>query len=121
MGDTEMILRRILAERILERDSAMGTLIQMRSLVEKAFRGQRFAAHSRDLKGCNDVLCITQPELVTELHYQYLQASADIVETNTFNSTSVSMADYKLEPFVYEMNVAGARAAKKAVEAIRAQ
>src|SRR6185369_16466940 len=98
MGDTEMILRQLLAERILVLDGAMGTLIQMRRLDEKAFRGERFAAHSRDLKGCNDVLCITQPELITELHYQYLQAGADIVETNTFNSTSVSMADYKLEP-----------------------
>jgi 5-methyltetrahydrofolate--homocysteine methyltransferase len=118
MIDTAGTLAKLLGERILILDGAMGTMIQMEGLDEKAFRGERFAAHRRDLKGCNDLLCVTQPELITEMHLQYLKAGADIVETNTFNSTSISMADYGLETCVYEMNVAGARAAKKAVELV---
>jgi len=121
MNDTEKILRQLLAERILVLDGAMGTMIQAHRLDEAAFRGRRFAAHSRDLKGCNDVLCITQPELITDIHRQYLEAGADIVETNTFNSTSVSMADYQLEPYAYDLNVAGAKAARKAVELVTAK
>jgi 5-methyltetrahydrofolate--homocysteine methyltransferase len=121
MSDTETLLRKILAERILVLDGAMGTMIQMHGLDEKAFRGARFAGHERDLKGCNDLLCLTQPGLITDIHFQYLQAGADIVETNTFNSTSVSMADYRLEPYVYEINVAGARAARNAVDRLMAQ
>src|ERR671918_369617 len=121
MTETGKILRRLLAERILVLDGAMGTMIQWHKLDEKAFRGDRFAGHSHDLKGCNDVLCLTQPELITNIHVQYLEAGADIIETNTFNSTSVSMADYRLEPDVYDMNVAGARAAKEAVELVVAK
>src|SRR5581483_2488935 len=121
MTGSEKQLREILSRRVAILDGAMGTMIQARRLDEAAFRGARFAAHPRDLKGCNDVLCITQPDLVADIHFQYLQAGADIVETNTFNSTAVSMADYGLEPFVYEMNVAGARAAKAAVARARAQ
>ncbi len=102
-------------------DGAMGTMIQAHKLDEKAFRGAKFAGHSQDLKGCNDVLCITQPDLITEIHAQYLEAGADILETNTFNSTSISMADYKLESYAYDLNVAGARAAKKAVELVAAK
>jgi 5-methyltetrahydrofolate--homocysteine methyltransferase len=120
MTDTENNLRRLLSKRILVLDGAMGTMIQMRRLDEKAFRGERFAGHTHDLKGCNDLLCVTQPELITDLHRQYFEAGADIVETNTFNSTSISMADYKLEPYVYEMNFAGARTAKKAAEVVMA-
>jgi 5-methyltetrahydrofolate--homocysteine methyltransferase len=116
MSEKEKVLRAIMAERIILLDGAMGTLIQARRLDEAAFRGARFARHSRDVKGCNDLLCITQPELITELHLQYLDAGADIVETNTFNSTSISMADYGLESCVYELNRAGAQAARKAVE-----
>ncbi len=118
---TEKTLRKLLAERILILDGAMGTMIQMHGLDEKAFRGERFAVHDRDLKGCNDLLCMTQPELITKIHLEYLKAGADIVETNTFNSTSISMADYGLEPYVYELNAAGARAAKKAVELLLAK
>ncbi len=118
MNRTEQTLRKILSERIVLLDGAMGTMIQAHKLDEKAFRGERFANHSRDLKGCNDLLCLTQPELITEIHVQYLEAGADIIETNTFNSTSISMVDYRLEPFVYEMNVAGARAAKTAAERV---
>jgi 5-methyltetrahydrofolate--homocysteine methyltransferase len=116
MIETEKQLRKILSRRVAILDGAMGTMIQSRRLDEAAFRGARFAGHARDLKGCNDVLCITQPDLVADIHFQYLEAGADIIETNTFNSTAISMADYALEPFVYEMNVGGARAAKNAVE-----
>ncbi len=118
MIDPERQLREILSRRIVVLDGAMGTMIQTHKLDEKAFRGDRFANHTHDLKGCNDVLCLTQPDLITDLHVQYLEAGADIVETNTFNSTSVSMADYKLEPHVYDMNVAGAKAARRAVEMV---
>jgi 5-methyltetrahydrofolate--homocysteine methyltransferase len=121
MNSTEKTLRKLLSERILLLDGAMGTMIQAHKLDEKSFRGGRFASHAKDLKGCNDLLCLTQPDLITQIHLQYLEAGADLVETNTFNSTGVSMADYELEPFVYEMNVAGARAAKRAVEQILAK
>src|SRR6478672_11737626 len=116
MTESEKQIRQILDERVAILDGAMGTMIQSRKLSEDAFRGARFRSHSRDLKGCNDVLCITQPELITDIHLRYLEAGADIIETNTFNSTAISMADYALEPFAYELNFAGAKAAKKAVE-----
>jgi 5-methyltetrahydrofolate--homocysteine methyltransferase len=121
MNRTEQSLRDLLAQRIVLLDGAMGTMIQAHKLDEKAFRGDRFAKHGKDLKGCNDLLCLTQAELITEIHEQYLDAGADIVETNTFNSTSISMADYQLAPFAYEMNLAGARAAKTAVARVMAK
>jgi 5-methyltetrahydrofolate--homocysteine methyltransferase len=121
MFDTEKTLRELMAERILVLDGAMGTMIQMRGLDENAFRGERFAGHGHDLKGCNDLLSVTQPDLITGIHLQYLDAGADMIETNTFNSTSISMADYGLERYAYEMNVAGARAARKAVELLGAK
>ena len=89
MNPIERTLRELLSERILILDGAMGTMIQAHKLGEKEFRGVRFANHSKDLTGCNDLLCLTQPDLITEIHVQYLEAGADIVETNTFNSTSV--------------------------------
>ena len=116
MIESEKQIRQILSERVAILDGAMGTMIQSRRLGEEAFRGARFRDHARDLKGCNDVLCIAQPDLITDIHLQYLEAGADIVETNTFNSTAVSMADYQLEPFVYELNFAGAKAARRAIE-----
>jgi 5-methyltetrahydrofolate--homocysteine methyltransferase len=116
MTSNEELLRQLLSERILVLDGAMGTMIQMQRLDEQAFRGDCFAAHGRDLKGCNDLLCLTHPELVTGIHLQYLEAGADIISTNTFNGTAISMADYGLESHVYDINVAGARAAKRAVE-----
>src|ERR1041385_5576031 len=116
MTESEKQIRQILDQRVAILDGAMGTMIQSHRLDEDAFRGARFRSHSRDLKGCNDVLCITQPELITEIHLGYLDAGADIVETNTFNSTAISMADYGLERFAYELNFAGAQAAKRAVE-----
>ncbi|MEE8494687.1 MAG: methionine synthase [Nitrospirales bacterium] len=114
-------LETILKARIAVLDGAMGTMIQLHKVDEAGFRGERFAAHPCDLKGCNDLLCITQPELVEAIHRQYLEAGADIIETNTFNSTSVSLADYRLSDLAYELNVAGARVARKAVEVVRAK
>ena len=121
MTESEKQLREILAERVAILDGAMGTMIQSYKLDEQGFRGAQFADHSHDLKGCNDVLCITKPDLVAAIHVQYLEAGADIIETNTFNSTSVSMADYHLESVVYDLNFAGARAAKKAVDRVMAK
>jgi len=83
MNQREQVLRQLLSERIVLLDGAMGTMIQAHKLDEKAFRGQRFANHGKDLRGCNDLLCLTQPDLITEIHQQYLEAGADIVETNT--------------------------------------
>ena len=114
-------LETILKARIAVLDGAMGTMIQLHKVDEAQFRGERFAAHPSDLKGCNDLLCITQPELVEAIHCQYLEAGADIIETNTFNSTSVSLADYQLSDLAYELNVAGARVARKAVEVVAAK
>src|SRR5438034_2422274 len=106
-----------LRKRILIIDGAMGTMIQRHRLDEAGYRGSRFATHPRDLKGNNDLLSLTQPRIVEEIHRQYLEAGADIVETNTFNAQAISMADYGFEPFVYEMNLAAARIARKAVDA----
>ncbi|MDP4266909.1 MAG: homocysteine S-methyltransferase family protein, partial [Bacteroidota bacterium] len=102
--------------RILVLDGAMGSLIQKFKLSESDFRGQRFVKHVIDLKGNNDLLNLTKPEVISEIHEHYLKAGADIIETNTFNSNSISMSDYKLENFVYEMNVEGARIAKEAAQ-----
>jgi 5-methyltetrahydrofolate--homocysteine methyltransferase len=93
-------LRELLARRILIIDGAMGTMIQRYPLDEQAFRGKRFADHPRDLKGNNDLLNLTQPQVIEEIHRQYLDAGADIVETNTFNAQAVSLADYGFEPYV---------------------
>ena len=121
MNQTEATLRKLLAERIVILDGAMGTMIQSQKLSEADFRGARFADHRKDLKGCNDLLCLTQADLITEIHAEYFDAGADIVETNTFNSTSISMADYQLESVVYEINFAGAQAAKRAAERVMAK
>lgn len=106
----------VLETRILVLDGAMGTMIQRYRLNDSDYRGTRFATHPVDLKGCNDLLSITRPDIVREIHHAYLEAGADIIETNTFNATSVSMADYKLESAVYEINVAAARIAKEEAE-----
>ena len=110
-------LRSLLRKRILVLDGAMGTMIQSYGLDETHFRGDRFRNHPRDLKGCNDLLSITQPEIVSEIYRHYLDAGADIVTTNTFNATRVSMADYGLEDAVYEMNYRAARLAREAADA----
>ncbi len=113
-----MQIEQFIQSRIAILDGAMGTMIQAHRLDEAGFRGRQFANHHSDLKGCNDLLCLTRPELVETIHRQYLDAGADIIETNTFNSTAISMADYKLEQVVYDLNVAGARVARRAVEKV---
>src|SRR5437899_713721 len=115
---SDVQIERSLQPRIAILDGAMGTMIQAQRLDESGFRGRQFVNHPSDLKGCNDLLCITRPELVEAIHRQYLEAGADIIETNTFNSTSISMADYKLEHLVYDLNLAGARVARRAVEKV---
>src|SRR5438045_668178 len=109
-----------LQKRILIIDGAMGTMIQRHRLDERAYRGERFADHPRDLKGAADVLSLTQPDIIEGIHRAYLEAGADIIETNTFNAQAISMADYGLEPFAYEINVASARLARLAADAFSA-
>ena len=106
-------LDRRLAARILVLDGAMGTMIQRSGLTESDFRGERFRDHPHDLKGDNDLLALTRPDVVERIHHEYLEAGSDIIETNTFNSTSVSQADYGLESIVYELNLEAARIAKR--------
>lgn len=108
-------------ERILIIDGAMGTMIQQYKLKESDFRGTRFLDHSRDLGGDNDLLSITQPEIIEEIHTKYLEAGADIIETNTFSSTSIAQADYSLQDQVRDMNLASAGIAKKVAEAYTAR
>ncbi|MES3034549.1 MAG: methionine synthase [Gemmatimonadota bacterium] len=103
----------ILPQRILLLDGAMGTMIQRERLDEAAYRGARFADWARDLRGNNDLLALTRPELIGAIHAAYLHAGADILETNTFNSTSIAMADYGMESLAYELNVEGARLARQ--------
>jgi 5-methyltetrahydrofolate--homocysteine methyltransferase len=110
------VLDRLLGSRVLILDGAMGTMIQRHRLAEADFRGDRFAAHHRDLRGNNDLLVLTQPAIIADIHRQYLEAGADIIETNTFNSNAVSQADYGLEGLVYELNLAGARLARAAAD-----
>ncbi len=109
-------LKKILDERILVLDGAMGTMIQRHMLEEEDYRGSQFADHPVPIKGDNDVLSLTQPKIIGEIHRQYLAAGADIIETNTFNGTFISQADYKLEDFVYDINYHSARIAKEAAE-----
>ena len=112
--DVRQQLDLILAKRIVVLDGAMGTMIQRHKLTEADFRGERFRNHPRDLRGDNDLLVLTRPDVIAEIHRQYLEAGADIIETNTFNSTAVSQADYGLQSIVYELNVEGSRLAKAA-------
>ncbi|HTQ77808.1 MAG TPA: methionine synthase, partial [Burkholderiales bacterium] len=116
MTDRIADLRQILAERIVVLDGAMGTMIQRERLAEAQFRGKRFADWKRELRGNNDLLVLTQPDLIRRLHRDYLAAGVDIVETNTFNSTAVSLADYGMEALAYELNAAAAQLARDTVE-----
>ena len=118
---THDVLQQILTERILVLDGAMGTMIQQYNLEEEDYRGERFADHPCDLKGNNDLLTLTQPEIISAIHRSYLDAGADIVETNTFNSTSIAMADYQMEDLVYELNKAAAALARKQADEVAAQ
>jgi 5-methyltetrahydrofolate--homocysteine methyltransferase len=110
-----------LEARVLVIDGAMGTMIQRRGLTEADFRGQRFVSHGHDLRGDNDVLVLTRPDVVADIHAQYLDAGADIIETNTFNSTRIAQADYRLEAVVYDLNLAGARLAREAADKFSAK
>ncbi len=109
-------LHDILARRILLLDGAMGTMIQRRGLTEADFRGDRFRDHGRDLKGNNDVLVLTRPDVIGAIHREYLAAGSDVIETNTFNSQAISQADYGLEAFGYELNAAAATIARQAAD-----
>ena len=106
-------IEEILAERILVLDGAMGTMIQRYRLTEDDFRGQIFKNHTHDLKGNNDLLSITRPDIIKAIHKEYLDAGADIIETNTFSGTTIAQADYKLETEVYELNFQSAKIAKE--------
>lgn len=110
-------LRSLLQERILFLDGAMGTMIQEYKLTEEAYRGERFKDYAHDVKGNNDLLSITQPQIISQIHEAFLQAGADILETNTFNSNFVSMGDYHMEFLVEELNIASAQLARKAADA----
>ena len=106
----------LLKERILFLDGAMGTMIQRHGLDEADYRGERFADWPSDLKGNNDLLVLTRPDIIRDIHAQYLAAGADIVETNTFNATRVAMADYGMEALVPEINRAAAHLAREAAD-----
>ena len=109
-------IKEILDHRILVIDGAMGTMIQRCKLEEKDFRGERFKDWTSDLKGNNDLLSITRPDVIEDIHRQYLAAGADIIETNTFSSTSIAQADYQLQSLAYELNVASAKCARIAAD-----
>jgi 5-methyltetrahydrofolate--homocysteine methyltransferase len=114
-------LRQLLAQRLLILDGAMGTMVQRHGLTEADYRGARFADHPHDLKGNNDLLVLTRPDVIGGIHAAYLDAGADIIETCTFNSTAVSQADYKLEALVYELNFEGAKLARGLCDAATAK
>ena len=111
-----MNIRDILKERVLILDGAMGTMIQRYNLDEEDFRGNRFVNHPIDLKGNNDLLSITRPQIIQEIHEQYLEVGADIIGTNTFSGTSIAQADYQLEDVAYDINYESARVAKIATD-----
>jgi 5-methyltetrahydrofolate--homocysteine methyltransferase len=108
-------IKKMLGERILIIDGAMGTMIQRYKLKEEDYRGERFKNWPSDLKGNNDLLCLTQPQIIKAIHKEYLEAGADIIETNTFNSQKVSLADYGMQELAYEINLSAAKIAREAV------
>jgi 5-methyltetrahydrofolate--homocysteine methyltransferase len=110
--DRSAELRALMAQRILILDGAMGTMVQRKKLVEADYRGERFATHPKDLKGNNDLLCLTRPDVIGGIHEAYLEAGADILETNSFNGTRVSQGEYGLAELAYELNVAAATLAR---------
>jgi len=109
-------LTEAVSSRILIIDGSMGVFLQSYNLPEADFRGDRFRSHHRDLKGNFDILCLTRPDLIEGIHNAYLEAGADIIETNTFSSTSIAQADYDMQSLAYELNVASAQCARKAIE-----
>ena len=116
MESTRKKLEEALKERILVIDGAMGTMIQRHKPTEETYRGERFKNWHKDLKNNSDILNITQPQIIRGIHREYLEAGADIIETNTFASTSIPQSDYDLEPYVYEMALAGAKLAREAAD-----
>ena len=117
MPDKIEHLQRRLRERIVILDGAMGTMVHQRQLTEADFRGRRFADwRGKELKGCIDLLNLTQPQIIEDIHRQYLEAGADIIETNTFSSQSISLSDYGLESLAYEASKAGAECARRAAD-----
>jgi 5-methyltetrahydrofolate--homocysteine methyltransferase len=119
-GARIVLLNEAIKQRILVIDGAMGTMIQRYELTESQYRGDRFKDHPRDLKGANDLLVLTQPDVIRAIHDEYLNAGADIIETDTFNATAISMADYDLVPYVEEMNRAAAAIARESADAATA-
>src|SRR5215472_968408 len=117
--NTGFQLEQLLGERIVVLDGAMGTMIQARGLTEEDYHGEEFAHHHKSLRLNNDVLCLTQPDLIEDVHRQYLQAGAHVIETNSFNANAVSLAEYGLESRVYDLNLAAGRLARRAVEHFR--
>ncbi|GAA0894298.1 hypothetical protein GCM10009122_39790 [Fulvivirga kasyanovii] len=111
-----MTIQEILSKRILVLDGAMGTMIQRHTLTEEDFRGEVFKDHKYPLKGNNDLLSITRPDIIKDIHRQYFEAGADIAETNTFSSTTIAQADYHLEDAVYELNYQSAKIAREAAD-----
>ena len=116
MSDIEQELVSEMEKRILVLDGGMGTLIQQYEPGEAEYRGERFRNHPKDVKGNSDLLCLTQPDMIRAIHERYLEAGADIIETNSFGATAVAQADYDLSPFVFEMNVRAAQLARQAVD-----
>ncbi|MDO4232052.1 MAG: methionine synthase [Lautropia sp.] len=116
IGPVEKRLRELLASRILILDGAMGTMIQQYRLGEDDYRGERFRDHAHDVKGNNELLSLTRPDIIQEIHEQYLAAGADLIETNTFGATTVAQGDYHMSHLAYEMNVESARLARAAVD-----
>ncbi len=112
-------IQEALQQRILVIDGAMGTMIQRYKLSESDYRGSRFSDWPSDLKGNNDLLCLTRPDIIRSIHLQYLEAGADIIETNTFNAQAISLADYDMSALAYELNIAAARCAREAIEEFR--
>ena len=116
--DDAQELRETLANRILVMDGAMGTMIQRHGLSEGDYRGERFADWPSDLKGNNDLLSLTAPDVIEGIHREYLEAGADIVETNTFNAQRISLADYEMSDLAYELNLESARLARRAADSV---
>src|SRR6266496_4685335 len=112
--------KRLLRERIVVLDGAMCTMVQQHKLDEAAYRGERFKNSPRDLQGLHDLLCLTQPRIIEGIHKQYLEAGADLIETNTFNAQALSLADYGMDGLAYEINLAAAQCARRAADAVMA-
>jgi 5-methyltetrahydrofolate--homocysteine methyltransferase len=120
-ADVRARLEQLLATRILVLDGAMGTMIQRHKLTEADFRGERFKAHAKELKGDNDLLILTRPDVIGGIHREYLAAGSDIIETNTFSSNAIAQADYALESIAHELNLEGARLARAAADEFTAR